>query len=37
VQIRTRRGDGPWSRATRVWFYLHGDGRRQLVRVERDS
>ena len=37
VQIRTRRGDGDWSRATRVWFYLHGDGRRQLVRVERDS
>ena len=37
VQIRTRRGGGDWSRATRVWFYAHGDGRWQLVAVERDS
>jgi hypothetical protein len=37
VQIRTRRQGGDWSRATRVWFYLHEDGRGQLVAVEREG
>lgn len=37
VQLRTRAPGGDWSRATRVWFYRHADGRTQLVRVDRES
>ena len=41
IQLRTRRDDrlqeGRWSQPTRVWFYLHQDGRAQLVRVERHT
>ena len=36
--IRTRRGpQGAWSKATRTYFHKWGDGRLQLVRVERDT
>ena len=37
IQLRTRRQSGSWSQPTRVWFYLHDDGRAQLVRVERHT
>ena len=37
VNVSTRRHGGDWSLATRVRFYLHEDGRYQLVGVERES
>lgn len=36
-EIRTRRGEGKWSKCTRVYFYKWDDGRLQLVRVEREE
>ena len=37
-EIRTRRGAAaPWSKSTRAHFHKWGDGRLQLVRVERDT
>lgn len=37
VQIRTRRGHGPWSQPSRVWWFVHDDDGAQLISVERHT
>jgi hypothetical protein len=36
-EIRTRRGDGDWGKAVRVYFHNWDDGRSRIVRIERDG
>ncbi|MBT3345929.1 MAG: hypothetical protein HN404_23235 [Gemmatimonadetes bacterium] len=38
AELRTDRGGAEgWSKATRVFFYFHDDGRAQLVRIDRET